>query len=320
MSSPSKADGSSLTSRLLRSCVDKRVWRQMLNELRIVDWLKSVLLAVLVLLLGLVVAMFSTVEAVIALSVALLIFVISVVYLQLNRRLNRLIDPTLSATRDYGQIEALFSLFSLLHIRKPLPPMRAWALSPDVANLLVRSLLDRKPSLVLECGSGTSTLIISYCLKQNGSGKVISLENDDAFARATRENIKLHGLDDVAEVVDAPLEDIKIAGSTYRWYSPRHLPKVSKVDILFIDGPRADLRYPALPMLVDLLSDHAVVIIDDASSKRMKSTVDRWEQEYSGIFPYRTFINTEKGSLVLSKTLAAPEALTVCSPDALEQP
>src|SRR5215472_9367088 len=116
-----------------------------------------------------------------------------------------------------GNVEALFSIFSIIRIRHPLPPMGRWAVSPDFARILVDVILERAPRLVLELGSGVSTLLCAYCLERNGSGAIVSVEHENAFVRATAENIRKHSLDRFARVVHAPLRDITLRNRNYRW-------------------------------------------------------------------------------------------------------
>jgi hypothetical protein len=78
------------------------------------------------------------------------------------------------ADKLYQQLEALTSLTSILPIRYPLPPMRGWAISPDFGVLLVSEILNKKPHVVVELGSGVSTLLIAYCLELVGHGRVVS--------------------------------------------------------------------------------------------------------------------------------------------------
>jgi len=73
-------------------------------------------------------------------------------------------------------------------------------------------------SLALECGSGTSTLFLARALQLKGSGKLIALEHMAEFLEPTREALKQHGLDGVAEVRHAPLTEVEIDGGTYLWY------------------------------------------------------------------------------------------------------
>ena len=66
--------------------------------------------------------------------------------------------------QTYRQIEALVMLAKCLPLRHPLPPMRGSAISPDLALLLYELVHDHHPALVVECGSGVSSLVIGYAL------------------------------------------------------------------------------------------------------------------------------------------------------------
>ena len=59
--------------------------------------------------------------------------------------------------QTYRQIEALVMLAKCLPLRHPLPPMRGFAVSPDLALLLYELVHEHHPSLVVECGSGVSS-------------------------------------------------------------------------------------------------------------------------------------------------------------------
>ena len=54
-------------------------------------------------------------------------------------------------------------------------------------------MLIDNPSLVVEAGSGVSTFVIAYFLKQKGRGTVISFEQDEKFASLNRKLISSNG-------------------------------------------------------------------------------------------------------------------------------
>src|SRR5262245_33036140 len=110
----------------------------------------------------------------------------------------------------YQQIESLCSLLVTLKPSLPLPEMRGWAASPDLLKKITEVILIESPRLVVEASSGASTVVIAYCLKRLGKGKVISLEHDAKFAAITQSNLAFHGLEDVATVLHAPLTEIVI--------------------------------------------------------------------------------------------------------------
>ena len=68
---------------------------------------------------------------------------------------------------------------------------------------IVSEALRRRPQLVVECGSGNSTIFLARALRQLGDGHVITLDHDEAWGRVTREIVAREGLDEHATVVDA---------------------------------------------------------------------------------------------------------------------
>jgi len=172
---------------------------------------------------------------------------------------------------DYRQIEALFSLFSVVKPSRPLPPMRDWVISPDLASIIVREVLDRKSSVILECGSGLSTLLMSYCVISNGKGHIWSLEHDAKYARLAEKLIDSHGMKQTSTVIHAPLKEVFLRGRSWLWYDSSILKDIGPIDIAVIDGPpkrvQRNARYPALPLIYRYLSEDAIVILDDASRK-----------------------------------------------------
>jgi len=61
----------------------------------------------------------------------------------------------------FDQVQALHSLYAELDLPQGLPPTRRWAASPDFLLLLTRRVRRTKPALVVECGSGTSTIVLA---------------------------------------------------------------------------------------------------------------------------------------------------------------
>jgi len=202
---------------------------------------------------------------------------------------------------DYKQIEAMLSLLSIVKLKRPLPPMRGWAVSPDHANIIISAILDRKPKVILECGCGVSTILMSYCVKDRGEGHIWSIDHDEGYAKATRENLKSHQLEDVATIIHAPLKEVSIKGESRLWYDPACTEEIGAIDLLVVDGPPRKIqeliRYPALPLLIGRLSENAVIILDDASREDEKKTVEAWLDEFKDL-KYE-WHDTEKGTAVL---------------------
>ncbi len=188
--------------------------------------------------------------------------------------------------RSYDQLEAIIGLNSFLGPALPLPATRGWAASPDFLREIVGQLMTEPAQLVVEASSGTSTLVIGYCMKKLGRGKVISLEHDEYYAERSLRSIMDHGLEDVVTVVHAPLVDHVQNGQKLLWYdlTRAHIP--GPIDLLVVDGPPNTemkmARYPAVPLLSALLSKHARILLDDGGREDETATARRWASESPG--------------------------------------
>lgn len=210
---------------------------------------------------------------------------------------------------DFRQVEALFSLFATLRPELPLPDTRDWAASPDFLKKLTELVFAQKAKMVAEAGSGVSTLIIAYALKRLGSGKVISLEHDERFAKVTAEMIRFHGLTAFAEVIHCPLVRVELGKETFMWYAMDKVRFDKPIDILVVDGPPVTgqnfPRYPALPMLAAQLAKDAFILLDDGRRADETRTNARWTAEFAPIAS--EFLPVEKGAFLLRKSASGDQ-------------
>ena len=150
---------------------------------------------------------------------------------------------------SFRQIEALFSLLSFIKPRWLFPDTRRWAASPDLLKHVAGAVLQQRPRLVVETGSGVATLVVAYCLEHIGSGTLVTVEHDEKYVRATREMIRLHGLQDRVVVIHAPLIPVAVGGQQWLWYDLSGFPSSEPIDLLLVDGPPVTTqplaRYPA---------------------------------------------------------------------------
>ena len=225
-------------------------------------------------------------------------------YRRLQRQINGSTTQQLEiAAQSFKQAESLLSVLATIRPTFPLPSTRDWSASPDLLNQLCTLVLSRRPALVVEAGSGVSTLTVAYCLKRLGAGRVVSLEHDAAYAAKTRALLQLHGVDDVARVVTAPLTPVTINGDNWLWYDQAGLAGCETIDLLVIDGPpwttQNLARYPALPLLYDRLSRDAIVILDDAARSDERAVVARWRDEFGGLTC--EYLDFEKGACLIAR-------------------
>jgi predicted O-methyltransferase YrrM len=185
-----------------------------------------------------------------------------------------------------GEVEALLQLFHGFTARAPMPTSGGFALNPTDLLDLLNIIRTRKPKLVLELGSGTSSVWIAYALEKSG-GKLVSLDHDPGYAEKTRIALAAHGLTGVAEVRDAPLRPVVVDGRTFPWYDVDAVADLREVDLLLIDGPPEktgkDARYPAMRVLEDRLADTATVVFDDAHRQDEAEALRRWVETIEGL-------------------------------------
>jgi predicted O-methyltransferase YrrM len=207
--------------------------------------------------------------------------------------------------QTFRQLEALQSLSAVLPTSDVLPATRGWAASPDLLMVLVDLVIAERPSIVVECGSGASTLWLALAMRRFGiDGRIIAFDHDPVFGGKTRDLLARHDVRDLAEVRDAPLESYSLAGETYSWYARRAWEDLAGIDLLFVDGPPAatghQARYPALPLLSGSLSPVATAVLDDLVVPDMQNVLRRWLDAYpdfsSEILPL------EKQAAILRRT------------------
>ena len=185
-----------------------------------------------------------------------------------------------------GEVEALVQLFQGFAPRAPMPASGGFALNPTDLLDLLQLIRSRRPKLVLELGSGTSTVWIAYALEKAG-GRLVSLDHDPGYAEKTRAALAAHGLTAVAEVRDAPLRPVLLDGRSFPWYDTDVLADLREVDLLLIDGPPEktgpDARYPAMRVLEDKLADAATVVFDDAHRQDEQIALRKWVESIEGL-------------------------------------
>lgn len=234
------------------------------------------------------------------LAVALEVFRRHNAYLQGVIRVQQEIVRT-TCDNALRQMEALLAIYSAIQPAFPLPHTRGWAASPDLLKKIMETIFLEKPQLVVELGGGASSIIIAYCLKQIGAGRLVTLDHDHKYAELCRRQIAAHGLDDIATIILAPLKKRDINGQTWLWYDCDGMQIDKPIDLLVVDGPpvatQSMARYPALPLLLPKLSPSVTIIMDDGVRDDEKQVIERWKEEIEGLTC--TYYNLEKGAFLI---------------------
>lgn len=126
-------------------------------------------------------------------------------------------------------------------------------LGPDKAKLLASCIEKAKPSLIVECGTaiGYSGLWICRVLRNLGSGKLITVEIEDANAQRARKNFERGG---VADLVDSRIGDAAELLKTIE----------EPVDFLFLDNNK-DGYFACFQAIESQLTNPATIVADNVS-------------------------------------------------------
>jgi hypothetical protein len=189
------------------------------------------------------------------------------------------------------QIEALVQLYTSLGGGGMTPLSGKWAMDPVGLMALVQHVDEHRPRMVLELGSGTSTVWVHRALSRHdtghGSARLVSVDHDGQFLGVTRGWLARESGSAVAEVRHAPLESMEVSGRPTSWYQPAVFEDLSAIDMLIVDGPPKAVgtwaRFPALPLLVDRLADRAWIVLDDAGREDERRIVEAWLEETPGL-------------------------------------
>ena len=185
-----------------------------------------------------------------------------------------------------------------------LQPTRGWAASPDFLNLIFDTISRDKPHIVVELGSGVSTIVVASALKYNGHGRLLTVDHDEHFLQKTNSDIDRLNLGKFASSHFAPLVPCSIQGKVWQWYDLSENEIPDTIDILIVDGPPEPItgeegRYPALEKLYGAVADGGSIILDDTNRAGEKRFIHRFCKRFPEI--HAEYVNLEKGATILRK-------------------
>jgi hypothetical protein len=205
-----------------------------------------------------------------------------------------------NSTINYERIDALLSIHKFIDLKAPLPIMHDWRVSSDYAHAVISTILEKKNGSVIDIGSGISTLLFAYAVKQNGNGKVISLEHSKKYFEETKKLIELHDLEDFCELYFCPLIEYKLNDEKWSWYDINNISFPDNISVISVDGPpgstQALARYPAIPLLKNQIKNGTKIFLDDAYREEEEMIAMRWKEEFK---LNCNFVKAHKGLFLL---------------------
>jgi|APTNR8051073442_1049403.scaffolds.fasta_scaffold06500_2 hypothetical protein len=220
------------------------------------------------------------------------------------------------------QIEAYLSIQNYFNTGHFTAEMHRSAVSPDFGLYLIELLETGSYDVVVEFGSGLSTVIIAKAINKitppgqhTSATSFVSYDHLQRYYDKTRARLKQTGLDGRVQLTLAPLSPYAAAnGKTYAYYdcqetlvdlARKHASDSLRM-LVVVDGPPGTTglhaRYPALPMILAQFGKATIdFVLDDYSRTDERDVVKIWCSELTQMqrtyekksFPF------EKGALFL---------------------
>jgi len=169
-----------------------------------------------------------------------------------------------------------------------------WAMDPFLGKVLAQMIARHRPDNIVECGSGTSTVMMAQLLERyNPSGHMVAIDHLEEFAKKTEELVRDYGYSEDVDVLTAPLRKWDVDGKELTWYGLTYERfEERSIDLLVVDGPPWNTgplaRYPAAFILEPYLAEDCVIILDDGDRADEEQAAHRWAElldadlEYAG--------------------------------------
>lgn len=220
---------------------------------------------------------------------------------ELDESIKRKIEDSKKDVKNYiasksiitaKQIESYISINNYIsNGEKPLD-FHGWPISPDIAFFLVNKIIENSYDLILEFGSGSSTLLFAKALKvkYNNSKhmpKQVAIEHNKKYLNKTKNILALDDLEKNVQLVLAPLKEMEYHNQYYKYYDCKDVfknfrKKNYKKILVLVDGPpgatNKNARLPAIKYILEYLSDAEIdIVLDDAYRNDEKDTIKIWE-------------------------------------------
>ena len=199
------------------------------------------------------------------------------------------------------QLESFMGIQYYLKEGKFLPDMHEWPISPDIALWMMELVATRDYDLILEFGSGTSTLLMAQTLlKATDQGQLkkaaiqVAFEHSAKYHANTLRLLSQAGVERRVDLMLTPLEPYtapKDDRSRYSYYSCgekmaslarqfRSNRQPTKIFML-VDGPPGSTnkhaRYPALQHVLNAFPNAQIdLVLDDYQRQEEKDIAQMW--------------------------------------------
>lgn len=222
-------------------------------------------------------------------------------------RMRKFLDASLekkllNATKQIEAAVGLQSYFATGELPNINTERHSWPISTDFAFYLVQLLETNDYDIVIEFGSGISTVIIAKTLAKMALRRLdkppvafVSFDHLEQYANQTQAQLKQADLADKVQLELAPLQAYTAPnGNTYPYYTchaalaklAHQNPPAGKRVLVLVDGPPAatgqHARYPAAPSVLTYFKGASIdFLLDDYIRDDEKEIAALWQAEFS---------------------------------------
>lgn len=168
-----------------------------------------------------------------------------------------------------------------------------------------------KPNVILELGSGVSTLAFAQC--ESSFSHLFSVDDSDHYLEISKNRIP-DLIRQKMTFIHAPIFPFRFKGETFQTYEFNAIKnKITQpIDFVFIDGPYARKygRTATLPLITPFLSQKVIVILDDAHRQTEEEAVATWQKIWPNQLTLMENYSIRKGLKVFELVNPQKMALT----------
>lgn len=151
-------------------------------------------------------------------------------------------------------------------------PWDGWSIGRKGAAKILELLDAQKPKLLLDVGSGLSTILMAAWAADNDA-VVVSLEHERKYADQTQKYLNKYNL-------TADLRINQLKETEHGFFYDTELP--DGIDFALIDGPPGTIgREGTFYSIYPHLNPNFLVILDDAQRKHESEMLEQWKRDFN---------------------------------------
>lgn len=187
----------------------------------------------------------------------------------------RPLEPKMKRGPTYPEIEAIIETID-----------NSWAISPGLARIIGRVIIQGHRTRILEFGAGVSSWILAASLKRLGGGRLTSVEENPKWCESIWQEVTRTTKVSSCLIPAGTSLTLNRRGLYYAYKAaPRsRIAERGPYDLVFVDAPWGGFgRDGALNACVEHLEPGALIVVDDTARIREQRTIRRWMIQHSAL-------------------------------------